>query len=564
MEAVSREIEQKEPLTVVVLPFDGSRQGTYGYLHDAVRQMLVSRLVKKGDIDIVDYREDNVGKSVAHFWPGSEHIRQIFALSGADWLIAGEFSSQEGSMQVQIRLYPADRKGEMAEYHLRAASPDEVIPAIEALIAEMRGNSFYPAATDDNEGVGGHPAEAGVAGFKTPHPERDYKKGLYGGVGLFGGDWDDRFESRGIRKSAELPIRIESMVVGDFNGDGSQELAVASRSRIRLFSFKAGRFDEIAGYDFPPTHKIHVLNAARLNDAETDRLYVSANRGKHPSSSIFSWDGSDELQVINENIRWYIRPVTMADGKQLLVGQKASPNVSDRFLAPGVFQLVPDGSNGLKRGKKLLLPERTNLFDFVIADLNGDGAVETTVIDEYQKLLVYDETMSLIWVSSAHYGGSNRFFGPRPAENDDRDSHAYSEREEAIRQLVYIPGRMDVKDITGDGKPELVVSSNEVTGISEYFSNFRGYDGGSVACLSWRGSGLVELWRTNHIEGYVADYYFDGERAAGEDKQEQMVSRLFVAQVPDATFWSRFIPAGNKSVLRAYEMLVGKRTQKEQ
>jgi len=402
--------------------------------------------------------------------------------------------------------------------------------------------------------------EGGVEAFQTPHPEREYKKGLFGGATLFGSEKDERFESKGVRKSSTIPYTIGTVALGDLDGDGGNELVVASRSKIRIFHFADRRFREVASHDLSPYFKIHVMNIADPGKTGRMKLFVSADKGKQPSSMIFGWDGSGELQPIASDIRFYIRPVWWPGREVILAGQPASPNISDNFLAPGVFELTGDFyREKLVKGPKLLLPKGTNLFDFIVADLNGDKEFETMVIDQQQKLLVYDSGLNLSWVSSANYGGSKNFFGPPLSQANDKDPLAQPENLASMRKLVYIPGRLDLKDITGDGLPEVVVSTNDV-GIDKYFENIRTYDGGAVACLTWRGAGLMELWRTNHIEGYVADYAFDEE---GESREAEHLVRLYVAQIPDSTMWELLLPGKHDSKILAYEMTV-KKVQPEQ
>ena len=243
---------------------------------------------------------------------------------------------------------------------------------------------------------------------------------------------------------------------------------------------------------------------------------------------------------------------------RLLLGQETSYRTEENFLSPGVFELSIDPANGqLIRGNKLLLPENTNLFDFVYADLDGDRENELVLIDAKQKLLVYDSALNLIWVSSASYGGSKTYFGPDwNLSNPGADAaNTLTESQQDNRTLVFIPGRLDTKDITGDGLPEVVVSTNEV-GISKYLTNTRWYDGGSVACLGWYGQGLAELWRTNQISGYVADYFFDDRAETAEQENARVLNRLYVAQIPEVSIWERLLPTGVKSKILAYEMMV--------
>ncbi len=544
----------QEAVKIAVLPLQGIEDGQYRYLNSSVRQMLISRLASRPGFQVIE----------SPFVAGKEQYLRDQLRAGnfadvqgkieADILLDGTLYTLKDGIQLNLGVYALAREAPQLSFSVKTESPDEILAAISDLAAQV-GDSLSGAGEkpvgqgDDTQ------ASTGLSGFQTPHPERDYKKGLFAGATLFDGEKDGQFQSKGVRKSSTISYTIETVALGDLDGDGVNELVVASRSKIRIFHFADRRFREIAGYNLPPQFKIHVITIADPGAAGEMRLFVSADMGKRPSSMILDWDGSEKMQLVRGDISYYIRPVWWPGRGVILAGQDDSPNISDNFLAPGVFEMSGDFTREeLRKGPALLLPRGTNLFDFIVADLNGDKEMETMVIDSQQKLLVYDSGLNLSWVSSANYGGSKRFFGPSISQADNQDPGAQREEVASLRKLIYIPGRLDLQDITGDGLPEVVVSTNTV-GIDKYFENFRTYDGGAVACLTWRGGGLMELWRTNHIEGYVADYAFDGEGSMVGDNR---LVRLYVAQIPDSTIWEMVLPGRDDSRILAYEMTVKK------
>lgn len=68
----------------------------------------------------------------------------------------------------------------------------------------------------------------------------------------------------------------------------------------------------------------------------------------------------------------------------------------------------------------------------------------------------------------------------------------------------------------------------------------------------------MELWRTNRIDGYVADYAFDNDGEAMEGKENVVMNRLYVAQIPDSSIWKMIIPGSDNSRILAYEMTIRK------
>lgn len=549
--------EQAGPPTVVVLPLEVSNEGTYAYLNQAINQMLLTRLSGAGGLKVLgsDLKPEQWRQIRSRLQAGE--MQEAIAVVAADWFLDGSMYSLKDGLQINVSLYPT-AEGTPLTLTVKADDQDGVIRAVSGLSKDIEDAIVLEKKTEEDLSEETDTG-SGLSGFETPHPERDYRKGLYSGAALIaGGDGDLGFTSRGIRKSDPIPLDIVSLASGDLNGDGVNEVIIASRSKIMVLSFSDLKFQKVAEYDFSARMKIHVINIGDHDGSGRMKLYVSGNDGRYASSAIFGWDGSPSLQPIKKSIPWYLRPLQTTDGKTMLIGQQANDRQHENFLQPGVFELTIDPQDSkIVKGNRLLLPEGTNLFDFIQADLDGDKLNETVLIDKKQKLLVYDSASNLIWVSSANYGGSRTFFGPSRELTNQLDSSQLTEAQQDNRQLVWIPGRLDVKDLTGDGLPEIVVVTNDI-GIDKYLENSRFYKGGSVACLSWSGYGLAEIWQTSHIDGYVADYFFDEGDTPENNGSDTVLSRLYVAQIPVVSFVKQLLPTSRESRVLAYEMMVKK------
>lgn len=542
---------------ITVLPFEVSEEGEYAYLNKAIDQMLLARLSRYQDIKVVTALDGEELQALKKSLQ-SGNLASAAQLGG-DWLVEASMYSLKEGMQMNLSLIPL-QGGRPISFSEKIERQDQVMGAVSSLASDIY-NTVVDLETAEDSSSQEEKDDTTLSGFATPHPERDYKKGIYGGGSIIAGDQGAGFESRGVRKSGVIPMNVQSMVVGDLNNDGKNDLVVSSKSKIRIFTYDDMNFQVVAEYDFSPAMKIHAINIGDPGNSGIKKLYISANEGRYASSAILSWNGSKSLQSVSQGLRWYIRPVTLPGKGEVLVGQQASLRSIENFLSPGVFELTRDPANGrLVKGPKLLLPEDTNLFDFIQADLNGNGSAEIVVIDRKLKMLVYDAVLNLIWVSGANYGGGKKYFGPEWGKTNKDAVSGLSLAEQDNRTLVFIPGRLDVKDITGDGLPEVVVSTNEINVATEYFGNIRSFDGGAVACLGWYGQGLAELWQTSHIGGYVADYFFDDVAQEPENKGK-VINRLYVAQIPAAPLWNRLL-ANVESKLLAYEMVVKKVEQK--
>ena len=410
--------DQEEEPVINVLPFEVSEEGDYAYLNRAIDQMLLARLSRYQDLQIVPATlDDGETKALQRELQAGDLTKVAQRLRG-QWLVEPSMYSLKDGMQINLSLIPLEG-GRAIAFAEKIDSQDQIMAAVSAL-AENIYKTVVDLDIEDEFSPGREQEDDALAGFTTPHPERDYKRGIYGGTSIITGDQGGAsFESRGIRKSGILPMQVESLVVGDLNQDGINDLVVSSRSKIRIFTYDDLIFREVASYNFSPSMKIHAINIGDHDNSGTPKLDISANEGRYASSAILSWNGTESLQSVSQALRWYILPVTLPGRGEVLIGQQTSQRSIENFLSPGVFELTRDPQNGrLVKGAKLLLPENTNLFDFIQADLNGDNSTETVVIDEKMRMLVYDAALNLIWVSNANYGGSKRYFGPQWQKSD--------------------------------------------------------------------------------------------------------------------------------------------------
>jgi hypothetical protein len=218
----------------------------------------------------------------------------------------------------------------------------------------------------------------------------------------------------------------------------------------------------------------------------------------------------------------------------VLLGQRSSNKPENGYIQAGITALQPTSDfSAVKQGEPVSLPRNVRLFDFVWADLDGNGLFETVAVDDREKLLVYDTNNSLIYASDEDYGGSRNFYGqPISGMRSLLNSGGKNSEKEFDRVLAYIPTRMLVADLDGDGRQEIIVGKNKRQ-WSKWLSRSREYDGGSVACLSWKDSAMRELWQTNNINGYIADYDFVEDSSGQNGKAGQRSVSLYVGQVPE-------------------------------
>ena len=191
-----------------------------------------------------------------------------------------------------------------------------------------------------------------------------------------------------------------------------------------------------------------------------------------------------------------------------------------------MYLLTLDGQYKISKEERLPCRASVNLFDFVYADLDGDGFYEIVAVDQKEKLRVYNPGNELMWVSQKNFAGSKIYLGPSQGESDlaNRISEILPLMKMQDRELIFVPARIIVTDINKDGKQEIIVSEGTKTGLS-FFNRLRLYDSGAVVSLAWTDSAMVESWRTSNFRGYVAGYGFAvlDESQAMKAKEQKMI-----------------------------------------
>lgn len=553
---------------VIFLPFDTSAAGKFAPLEPGLQNMLISRLAERDRIEIIDYslKKSEITKLKRSVKKGEE--TSIFSKLQTDYIVSGALYAVDDGLQVQVIFHPGNKENAAADLTIFAESENRIIFAMNQLSQKIAEKVFgYESVQEEQES---QESIAGAEGFSTAHPDRAYKKGAYLSDSEEGGG--QLLLAKGIRKSAKIPMKMVSMASGDLDGDGQNEILLGGSGELKIFQFVGGVFKKVDTVSLSASLKIHAINVADLDNDKSMEVYISANSGYLASSLILQWKKGSGGTVIMDKIPWYIRPLNYPGEGEILIGQNRGLDTSTA-VEPGIFKLIRsrDGKKLIQRDS-LPIPQSVNLFDFIFADLDNDGTIEKIVLSPSEKLLVYDNENRIKWVSSGDYGGSKNHFGPYLSDADDSGLfNSIGKTESDERVLTFIPTRMIAADADGDGKTEIIVGSNILT-TYRFMENFRSYEGGTISCLSWNGTKMIELWKTNNINGYIADYSFgtipvEMDVKPGQTttkKQEKSIrNRLIVGHIPDRGMYDYLTFAGDESRLLAYEMdLLDKSTEK--
>ena len=538
---------------VVFSAFDVGSAGKYGYLQNSIQSMLVARLSANDRVEILEHTLSD--KEVTLLKKGVEGKDNFVQPVEADYLLTGALFSLTTGLNVKVTLYPFNKKMKVYRFSFLIKDVNTLISKVENLSVDIAQKAFGYQDVEMQAATGG---QKGDAAFVTVHPEAAYKRGVYAGT-IITDSGVVKTVARGGKRTKEIAGDVVTMAVGDLDGDGKEEIAVLVGRKLGLYSLQKRTIALLAEESLPASVKVHAVNIADIDGDGNMEIFVSGTDGLYPSSMIMKWDKEKGLKTIQANIRWYLRPILLPEEGWILAGQQRGIRKID-LLRPGVYHLKISDTNKIERVKRLPLPANINLFDFIYADINGDGSVEIVSIDQKEKMRVYNQDQELTWVSDRNFGGSKTYIGPsQGAATDEQSKTGLSVDEDADRELIFVPEQLIAADLNGDGKQEIIVSEHEMSSLN-YFYKLRLYKGGVVVGLAWNGAALQEVWRTGKYRGYLAGYNFgmlgEYKKNGQEGLAEQSVKtgRLYVSSIPNSGTIASFLPGTAESLLSVYDL----------
>ncbi len=465
------------PATLALLPFQLHAAKDLSYLGSGIQSMLASRLTANAGVRIVKQS------------------------AGADYVLNGSLTSLGGALSIDAVLTAA-KGGAPQNFYATAPKEDAIIRAINLMSWDIAVKSFgkkRPANTTSiQQQVASIPAASAPApAYRTANPERAFRSSYQGGYGMGNlaqpvGVANTPF---GFTKSQNFRMGLTAMDVGDVDGDGQAEYVLAAKHELRIYRGHGSRFEKIAQLSTSERYAIHAVTLADLNNNGRMEIYVSAADAKRPNSFVLEWDGK-QFAKLADNQKFYIRVIDIPGEGPVLAGQKDG---FGNLLSPGIFRLSLKNGN-LVKGAKVPV-NGVNLFDFSIADLDGNGTNEVIAISHGNKILVLRPNGTVKWVSDDYYGGTTKYLGGIGFDDIDKDVENGSFDPERI----YVPARILIRDVNGDGQPDVIINKN-LSSASRLLARHKSFPSGEIHALTWNGIGLTELWHTRKIDGYIADY----------------------------------------------------------
>ncbi len=469
---------------VLILPFTINAEKDLAYLNRGMVSMLSSRLYHQARVATLtgDKRAPNMAAAL-----------KLGADSDADFVVFGSITVFGKSVSTDLKLVNIEDETTAITFSQAGNKKGAVISHIDQFAAQANkvlmqsptvpAAAPAPAATAIPVVVPVAPQAAAPAAAPTAAPVKTTPAR------------PPEWQSERFRKG------VISLSTGDIDQDGRTEVVMITPNDVLVGRYEKGKLftvAEVKGKKYLDLLGVDVLD---LNNNGTPELFITRKQKDGTLQSfVLEWkDGT--LTRITDHQNWYFRVVNIPGQGKILLGQKRGVlmkgnfnrlNEPDEIFLPGIHELKWQGDS-LVSARRLDLPGAMKVYGLAWGDIQGKGKEQIVMLTDLYKLRVLDRSgRQKEWTSSESYGG-NAVFIKYSTGNESTDTGYY-----------YLPQRVHLEDLDGDGKIETVVVKNRDFAY-DLAARVKTYKSGAVECLIWEKVAMKRKWITETAPGYISD-----------------------------------------------------------
>jgi TolB-like protein len=519
-----------EPQRVALLPFKINAEKDLTYLQNGIFDMLSSRLADPGKVQVLSRGEVDNALAGAAGPQDETAARNLGKKLGTDYVLYGSLTMFGDSLSIDAKM--VDVTGAKPPVAVFSQSPDVggIIPAIDRFATDINARVFdrgTPGAA-----VAATPAPAapqpGTQDDSRIHPEKLYQRNETQ-VSPFITPKDLVLQSPNMWKSPNYKYLINSMAIGDVDGDGKSEIVVVSPDEIYVYRLEKGQLREITRQDVGSKRYNIGVDVADINGNGRAEIFVTAlTRPKNVVRSyVKEFDGKAFVEIAHD-LPWFFRVTDLPARGRILLGQES------RLYAPyrgGLYEMQWDGGAYVP-GSPIITPrEQVNVLGVALGDVLNAGEETLVAIDRDNHIVIASPSGEALWISGDKYGGSTLYVNGEITDQGQEENP------------IYLPTRILVRKSTEDkGKSQVIAVNNHE--IMDMHWNRRDFTSAQIEAFAWDGVGLAPAWSTRKMTGIIRDVQiadFDG------DGRQELVIAL-------ATKTGSIALTTPKSTLIAYEL----------
>lgn len=471
---------QEPAKTFGVMPFSINGPDKYAYLARGIQDMMISRLTWEDHFQ-------NVGREkVAEFTaPGSDaEAVDTRAKLGSDYLVWGSVTILGDQCSVDVRTTGPEGTWPNSDQ----TTISGLIPSLEKTAKAISNKVFKRpepvAAAKQTETV--NQMNPGLIHNETDPAQEFYINPQF--------RYQGGSDSPGRWRSPSMPFVTRGMIVGDPDNDGVNEMFFISKSSVYAYRTANEKFERLDEIDPPGRAELLTIDMLDINHDGRKEIIVSGFYDDAADSLILNFE-NNKLSVLADHIPFYLRvaklpPVFMPT----LVGMK----VTETNVLRGTVHQVTKIDGEYTLGTRIPLPENANVFSFTFLP-EQDGEYKILNVNSQDEIEVFSKGFDKLSTTFDKFAGSGVGF-----EIPDT-FHGFNTYKDQFLAYYYIPLRLVVSDLDGDGTNEILVNKN-ISTAAEFFNSYRYFPVGEIHSLFWDGVGMSLAWKTRRIKGSVGDY----------------------------------------------------------
>ncbi len=298
--------------------------------------------------------------------------------------------------------------------------------------------------------------------------------------------------------SQRLNYSMVDMAVGDFNGDGKNEVAILANHKVHIYAWDRGQMKPLGEKTVSMSNNTFSMRAIDLaRDGAKELVIVTyAEDSQRTASYIYSFK-DNSLSEYCKRSEYFLSVAKLPPlYEPVLVGQAWD---STKLFRPGVYRMEKSGDK-LVRSTRVDLPEGARVFNFawLPAGSKTQDGDKILMFNNDEKIKVYNAKGTLMHTTAEPYSGSAAGMDYYSTMDGLGKDKRYQ-----IPEKYFAPMRI-VNFVDGDGN-SLALFNKPTSTASQLFDRYRFFPQGEIHALNWDGVGMNLKWKTRRIKGSVAD-----------------------------------------------------------
>jgi len=455
------------------------------YLTQGLKTMFTSRLSEVG-LRVVTSdtfgdlltEDEKAGKIT------SKRAQEIAQKVNAQYAIFGTLTAIGKGLSLDLSLLDLTKKPPKLSHVSEATTEDEFIPRLADVANRFRAiiEGTYPPppaertqARGQEKGSRGPFYQLGAEGAASERQDQ----------GLFVSTVPRTVSSEPSGR-ASMRMDLMAMDVDDLDGDGNPELALLSRTELRIYR-KLGKTLRLM--DTLKAPRGEELIKVSMGDADSDgkpEIYVAAYALDGVQTTVYEWDGKFKKLFHKHGHLCVVK----SPGQKIpyLLYQNSLP--VDLFSGE-IYMMQYQRPGKLIRKIKLAGILHTRFYTMTPYDIDKNGSPEIIGLGEGDSLHIWSVAGKKLWNENETIGGTNNAI-------DLQDK-----RPEPNMPRVPFQSRLVLTDIDGNGKTELIAVKNRA--LMSGLEHFLYYDSGRLLAYRFKGASLQQSWATRKVPFCVVD-----------------------------------------------------------